>query len=96
MSLPLFDLAPRPAEPPHSDVGSDVILRAEHKAGPFRHLKGGVVDREYQIVVTMDGRVWAEFTDNAERRPAIGLPREWVDEFLRKREWREVVEGLED
>ena len=85
MTLPLFDSpAPSPSRP---DLGTDVILRVEHKAGPFRHLPG---DRLYQIVVTMDGRVWAEFTDDHSRRPAPGLTRADIDENLKSRVWREV------
>ena len=94
MTIPLFDPPPKPTEAPRPrpHVGTDVILRVEHKAGPFRHLPG---ERTYQMVVLMDGRVFAEFTDTHERRFPPGVTRATIDEHLKSREWRNVTEGRE-
>jgi hypothetical protein len=70
----------------------DVILRVRHKAGDFYHLTSeGTVDRQFQIVVLMDGRVFVEFTDNGERRPdRMRITREVIDWMIKIGTWREV------
>jgi hypothetical protein len=96
VTLPLFDLPPArvpaiasPVAKPESD---DVILRVQHKAGDFYHLaSGGVVDRQFQIIVLMNGLVFVEFIDNGERRPdRQRLTRETIDWMIRIGTWREV------
>jgi hypothetical protein len=98
-TLSLFDPNPTPhVEPVKRESpstapskGSDVILRVEHKAGPFKHLKpGGEVDRLHYVIVTMDGRVFAEFIDDHSRFGLAAVTKERVAEYVKSGDWREV------
>jgi hypothetical protein len=89
MDLPLFDVPQK-----RSSAGADVILRIEHKAGPFIHHEISIgADRGYRIVVKVSGRVYMEFVDNPDTlRPAPrDVTKVTVEDHLKSREWREVV-----
>lgn len=97
MTLSLFDLPPAratvAASPTAKAESDDVILRVRHRDGDFYHLtSGGVVDRQFQIIVLMNGLVFFEFIDNKERRPDHSrITREVIDWMMKMGTWREVV-----
>ena len=92
MNLSLFDPPPTIVPPVDTSDPNAVILRVQHKAGPFYNLKpGGVVDRQFYYVVLMNGLVFVEFIDNGERRRDENrITREVIDWMMKAGTWCEV------